>query len=138
MTETEARAVCDRWLPRWTGNRPDELLACYHEDTRYRDPGRPDGLRGHAELRRYFERLLAANPDWSWSAREVIPTAGGFTLRWAAAIPVGGETVNEEGLDIVEVDADGLITRNEVFFDRTALLAAHAAAAVAAGEGEAS
>ncbi len=48
---------------------------------------------------------------------------GGFTLRWKARIPVGDVVVEESGLDLVLVE-DGLITRNEVYFDRTALLRA--------------
>lgn len=124
MTRDDAATLVDRWLPLWTGNRPDALLACYAEDARYRDPAKPDGLHGHAELRRYFGKLLALNPDWRWEADEIIPTAAGFTLKWRATIPVGDQAIVEHGLDIVEVDARGLITRNEVYFDRTAWFAA--------------
>lgn len=124
MTHDEAVALTRHWLPLWTGNRPDELLACYAEEARYRDPAKPDGLTGHAELRRYFGKLLALNPDWRWEAEEVIPTAAGFTLKWRATIPVGDQAIVEHGLDIVEVDGRGLIIRNEVYFDRTAWFAA--------------
>ena len=44
-------------------------------------------------------------------------------LKWKADIPAGNMTVTEYGVDIVEV-AGGLITRNEVYFDRVALLKA--------------
>lgn len=129
MNEQDALAFCEAWLGAWTGNRPEALLAFYAEDAVYRDPGRPGGLRGHAELRPYFEKLLAANPDWVWKAVEVQPTSRGFTLKWHARVPAGAATVEEDGLDIVEV-ANGRITRNEVYFDRVALLAAHAKARV--------
>ncbi len=71
----------------------------------------------------YFKRLLAENPKWVWEAVEIFPTKQGFTLKWKATIPVGDTTVVEYGVDIVEV-ADGKITRNEVYFDRTALMKA--------------
>lgn len=111
------------WLAAWTGNQPDRLLAFYAEDAFYSDPARRDGVRGHEALRKYFERLLANFPDWSWETEEVIPTEKGFTLKWRATIPVGGETVVETGLDIVEVEG-ARITRNEVYFDRATLSAA--------------
>jgi hypothetical protein len=130
MTHDEALALTRRWLPLWTGNRPDDLLTCYAEDARYRDPAKPDGLQGHGELRRYFGKLLALNPAWRWEAEEIMPTAGGFTLKWRAIIPVGDQEIVEHGLDIVEVDARGLITRNEVYFDRTAWFAAMMVTAV--------
>ncbi len=120
MTPQQAQALCQKWLPDWTGNRPDALLRHYHPDVSYRDPGRPQGLKGHEELRPYFEKLLAANPDWLWEAVEVLPFEGGFCLKWRATLPVSSGTITEFGLDIVEV-RDGLITRNEVYFDPSRL-----------------
>ncbi len=118
-----AQELCNRWLPAWTGNRPDKLIEFYSTDAFYSDPVRRDGLRGHAQLLPYFERLLAQNPSWKWEVIEVFPTDKGFTGKWKATIPVGNTTVIEYGVDIVEV-ADGKITRNEVYFDRVALLKA--------------
>lgn len=123
MEANEGLAFCERWLPAWTGNRPDRLIGFYAADALYLDPARPDGLRGHAEILPYFEKLLAANPDWRWEVVEVIPTTRGFVAKWKATIPVGDRIVVEHGADIVEVEADR-ITRNEVYFDRMRLMAA--------------
>jgi ketosteroid isomerase-like protein len=123
MEKPEALALCDRWLPLWTGNRPEELSAVYSDDVFYRDPAKPDGITGRTALLAYLKRLLAPFPGWVWTAEDVFPIEGGFVLRWKAKIPVGGMTVKEDGMDLVLV-RDGLITRNEVYFDRTALLAA--------------
>jgi len=108
---------CKAWLDSWTGNRPQELLKFYHTDAFYSDPAKRNGLKGHLQLLSYFEKLLAANPDWKWEPVEVIPTLTGFTLKWKATIPVKNSFVEETGLDIVELK-DELIIRNEVFFDR--------------------
>jgi hypothetical protein len=123
MTVDEARALCDRWLPLWTGNRPEALIECYADEAFYRDPARPAGVQGRAALLAYLRALLARFPAWTWEADEIFPCAGGFALRWRATIPVGGTVVRETGLDLVLV-AGGRITRNEVYFDRAALLAA--------------
>jgi hypothetical protein len=69
----------------------------------------------------YFTKLLKKNPDWVWTAREVIPTAEGFVLKWNATIPSQSFSVTVEGLDILEL-REGKITRNEVYFDRSSLL----------------
>ena len=53
----------------------------------------------------------------------MFPIEGGFTLRWKAEIPVGGKVIHETGLDLVLVE-NGLVKRNEVYFDRSALVAA--------------
>jgi hypothetical protein len=122
MDGESARSFCERWLPAWTGNRPDELIKTYATDAIYRDPARPAGLRGHAEILPYFRKLLARNPDWVWTAEEIFPTEMGFCFKWRARIPVPGKkAVTVTGMDIVDI-RDGEITRNEVYFDPTALL----------------
>jgi len=126
MEMKAAQELCGRWLPAWTGNQPDSLIDFYAVDAFYRDPARPGGLRGHAEILPYFKRLLAQNPRWTWEPMELFPTEKGFTAKWKATIPVGGKVVTEYGMDIVEVSG-GKIVRNEVYFDRASLLSALAA-----------
>lgn len=113
----------NRWLDTWTGNRPEALIEFYSADAFYCDPARPAGLRGKEELLGYFQKLLAQNPDWIWKAKELIETERGFVLKWTANIPTASSLVIVDGLDIVELQ-DERITRNEVYFDRSALLAA--------------
>ena len=108
---------CQAWLDNWTGNKPEEFLKFYPADASYADPAKRSGIKGHTQLLPYFKKLLQLNPAWKWEAIEIIPTANGFTLKWKATIPVPGGTIEETGLDIVELE-NGLITRNEVFFDR--------------------
>jgi hypothetical protein len=125
MDREDALRLCERWLPLWTGNRPDALIEVYAENVIYRDPARSEGISGKPALLAYFRKLLAAFPDWIWRLDDVFPIDDGFTLRWKAEIPAKGTVIHETGLDLVLVEG-GLITRNEVYFDRSALLAAMA------------
>lgn len=121
MKKKETLDFCNRWLPTWGGDRPNELIDFYSDDALYFDPANKAGLRGHEEILPYFKKLLSANPKWKWEPVEVYSTDLGFVAKWRATIPVGTETVVEDGMDIVEVK-HGKITRNEVYFDRSALL----------------
>lgn len=125
MDKAAMERLCDAWFEAWTGNEPERLLSFYAEDCRYVDPARPHGLRGHAELRPYFVKLLGLNPHWVWKRRELHPLAHerGFVVLYEATIPIGGETLVERGMDLVLLDAAGKIARNEVFFDRARWLA---------------
>ncbi len=123
MNAQDAQLFCKRWLPLWTGNQPEALAQMYAEDAFYRDPAMAQGLRGRTAMLAYFRRLLAANPTWVWRVGDIYPIEGGFVLRWQAEIPVGQTTIYETGMDLVLVN-DDLIVRNEVYFDRTAILAA--------------
>jgi hypothetical protein len=48
---------------------------------------------------------------------------GGFLNKWHASIPVGPKTIECVGVCFVQFDDQGKIRRNEVYFDRTALVA---------------
>ena len=55
-----------------------------------------------------------------------MPLADGFVNLWHASIPAAATTVEVDGLCTVQL-RDGWIYRNEVYFDRAALLQALAA-----------
>jgi hypothetical protein len=123
MNAAEAAQFAQRWLPAWTGNDPQRLAAFYSDDALYLDPGVPAGVRGKAELLAYFRKLLANNPNWVWTQLEAIPMEDGFLNKWLAKLPVGAQTLEIVGVCLVQLDAAGKIRRNEVFFDRSGLLA---------------
>ena len=117
----QARAFAEKWLPAWTGNRPELLVSFYTPDAVYSDPAVPDGLRGKEAILAYFERLLAKNPDWVWTHSGSIPMQDGFLNRWHASIPLAGRTLEVDGVCTVQL-RDELIYANHVFFDRSELL----------------
>jgi SnoaL-like domain len=123
----QARAFADRWLPAWSGNRPEYLTSFYTDDAYYADPAIPSGVRGRAALLAYFTKLLSHNPTWVWTHRGSIPIQDGFLNQWHASIPAGSVTVEVDGVCTAQI-RDGRIYSNEVFFDRSGLLRAIAAA----------
>ena len=123
MSPAAAAQFAQRWLPAWTGDDPQRLAAFYSDDALYVDPGIPAGARGKVELLAYFRKLLANNPNWVWTQLEAIPMEDGFLNKWLAKIPVGAKTLDVVGVCLVQLDAARKIRRNEVYFDRTELLA---------------
>lgn len=123
----DARAFAEVWLPAWTGNDPERLVAFYTDDAFYSDPAIPNGVRGREALLAYFRKLLGKNPAWVWTHRGSVPLADGFLNEWHASIPAGTTTVEVDGVCTVQM-RDGRIYRNQVYFDRAPLLAALAGA----------
>lgn len=123
LSEAEAAEFAASWLPAWTGNDPERLAAFYTDDTFYSDPAIPEGVQGKEALLTYFRALLARFPDWVWTNTGAAPMEGGFLNHWHATIPVGGTVIECDGVCTVRL-RDGLIERNQVFFDRSELLAA--------------
>ena len=54
MNPDDARAFAEKWLPAWSGNRPELLVSFYSLDAVYSDPAIPEGVRGHDALLAYF------------------------------------------------------------------------------------
>jgi SnoaL-like domain len=123
MNKEQAAEFASRWLPAWTGNDPQKLAAFYSDDVFYLDPSVPDGVKGKEGLLSYFGKLLSHNPNWVWTQIEGIPLEGGFLNKWLAKIPVGEKTLECVGVCFVQFDDAGLIKRNEVYFDRSKLIA---------------
>ena len=123
LTAVEAKQFAEKWLPAWSGNNPELLVSFYSEDAFYLDPGVPGGVKGKPELLVYFRKLLANNPNWVWTQIEGIPLEDGFLNKWLAKIPVGTVMLEIIGVCLVQLDSAGKIRRNEVYFDRTQLLA---------------
>lgn len=123
MNKKEAKEFASQWLPAWTGNQPEKLAAFYSDDCFYLDPAIPSGAKGKAELLAYFKKLLSQNPDWIWKQIEPIPMEGGFLNKWLAKIPVGSKVIECVGVCFVQFDGQGKIKRNEVYFDRSELIA---------------
>lgn len=122
MTREEGREFTDRWLPKWTGNKPEELLAFYADDAIFLDPGRPRGIQGRRELFAYFTKVLGNNPTWVWSQVEPIPIEDGFLNKLVGRIPVGDKIIECVGLCFLQFNEEGKIKRNEIYFDRTELI----------------
>ena len=123
MSKDEAKKFASKWLPAWTGNNPELLADFYSDDCFYNDPGIPGGVKGKTELIGYFTKLLSQNPDWVWTQIEPIPMEGGFLNKWLAEIPVGKKVVKCIGVCFVQFNDEGKIKRNEVYFDRSTLIA---------------
>jgi SnoaL-like protein len=123
LTPEEARLFCERWLPAWTGNNPSRLASFYTDDLFYLDPSIRGGVNGKKQFIRYLEKLLGQNPNWAWQHQEAVPLQNGFLNKWRLSAPVGDTTVVCDGVCMVQL-RDGLIYRNEVYFDMTELLGA--------------
>ena len=123
LSPNQAREFAERWLPAWSGNDPERLAAFYTDDAFYSDPAVSGGLRGKEALLDYFRALLARFPDWEWTQTGAAPMEGGFLNHWHATVPIGATTIECDGVCTVQL-RDGLIKRNQVYFDRSELLAA--------------
>jgi ketosteroid isomerase-like protein len=111
-------------LSAWNDHDVDRVVACYTEDCVYRDPNTRGAVAGREALRRYLTRLFR---DWRmhWSLREFFAfgDGSGGAFLWDAELTpaAGGKTAEISGMDLVLLRGERL-SRNEVYFDRMALV----------------
>ena len=122
LNRKQAKKFAKEWLPSWTGNNPEKLCSYYSDDAFYLDPGVPGGIKGKENLLSYFRKLLSYNPKWIWTQIDAIPMEDGFLNKWHASIPVGKDIIECIGVCSVQLNDEGKIYRNEVYFDRSELL----------------
>lgn len=104
-----------RWLKAWSDKDVEKLLTFYAEDVRYFDPGAPQGVTGHAALRKYLTKLFATLPATDYRPEEIWPTEQGFCGRWYCVVGDDpGAPPMMRGFDLVVLNGDR-ITLNEVY-----------------------
>ncbi|HPO16600.1 MAG TPA: nuclear transport factor 2 family protein [Candidatus Hydrogenedentes bacterium] len=125
MEQDQVTAFAERFMSAWNTQDSNRVLECYSDDLCYRDPGTSEPIHGSEAFRKYLGKLFA---KWTmhWAFREGYPLAAqeGCVLLWHARFQKtgGNETVELDGMDLVLL-CDDKIIRNEVYFDRTGLLA---------------
>lgn len=123
---TRLTTVATNFLGAWNTQDVGQVLACYTADVQYRDPNTTGTVHGAQAMSRYLTKLFA-NWQMHWELRDLYPITNsnvdGAAVRWQATLrrPDGNAEVSIDGMDLVLL-RDGLITHNEVQFDRGALL----------------
>jgi ketosteroid isomerase-like protein len=123
MDKNEMTRMAEQFLETWNTQDVEKVTACYAADVHYLDPNTKGVVHGADAMRRYLTKLLAAW-DMHYALKEAVPfkdAEGGAVLWHAVLRKAGGDkSVEVDGMDLV-IFENGLIKRNEVYFDRAAL-----------------
>jgi ketosteroid isomerase-like protein len=125
MDSKKLHETAEAFLSAWNSQDVDSVLDCYSDDLVYVDPNTRGAVEGRAAMRSYLTKLFA---DWTmtWALREahLLDGGAGGAVLWHATFQrkAGGAVVEADGMDLVCM-AGERIGRNEVYFDRTVLLA---------------
>lgn len=124
MRVNELRRMSDEALDAWNRHDVEAVLATYTDPLVYRDPNTRGAIESHEALRRYLRKLFE-RWEMTWHTGEVFPVEGvnGAAITWKATFrPRSGEqTVDIDGIDIILLDENGLIARDDIYFDRAPL-----------------
>ena len=111
-------------LDAWNTQDVDRVASCYTDDVVYADPNTRGVINGSDHFRRYLGKLFEAW-EMTWALKEgfLFEGGNGCAMLWHATIarPGGSKVLEFDGMDLVLVRGR-LIERNEVYFDRIALM----------------
>ncbi len=124
MDEQRMNELTDKFLAAWNTQDVENVVATYTPDLVYLDPNTRGEVKGSEAMRSYLTKLFEAwQMHWSLRAARLFEGGDGCAVLWHAVLArKGGEKkVEVDGMDLVLV-RDDRIARNEVYFDRAALL----------------
>jgi len=130
----DLRALFERYAATFATRDVEAIVALHAEETEFRLRLDGEPARGRAEVGETFAGFFAAWPQLGFEVHRVLFGDDHWVLDWAAtavlARPDGTPVpVRFDCLDVVTVDAEGLVTRKDTFVDHAQLAAALAAVA---------
>ena len=133
-TDQDVRALFERYAATFATHDVEAITALHAEDTEFRLRLDGEPARGRAAVAETFAGFFAAWPRFGFEVHRVLVGADHWVLDWAATAeltrPDGTPVpVRFDCLDVVTVDAEGLVTRKDTFVDHAQAQAALAAAA---------
>lgn len=117
MTELDLKTISERYFAAWAAHDPDAIVALHTPDTQFWMHMGGDPVVGRDAVRATFAEIFAQFPDFTWETYRVLFGEGHWILDWAL---ISGD-IRFDCLDVVNVSADGLVTRKDTFVDATQL-----------------
>lgn len=126
------RAAFDRYHVGWETRDADRIADQHSEDSVFLlHDGSPEVV-GRENIRRHVEGLFRKYPGLAFEpAQRTFFGRSRWVFEYTMTLSSGGAAARVPMIDVVDVDADGQVTRKEVFLDPAVAQAALAAAGLA-------
>lgn len=110
--------IAERYAQAWLSHNPNTILALHAPDSTFQAHGRTGEVRGNAALQKEFAEVFNRYPGFGVETHRLLLGDNHWTLDWTLTFqPPGKSRRGFRALDVVEVDAKGLVTRKDTFFN---------------------
>lgn len=130
-TTLDIPALFERYAQTFRTREPDLIVELHTIDTVFWQRTDQAPAVGRKAVRDAFRALFAHWPELGFDVRRVLTGKDFWILDWTLTSTSNGRTVGFDCLDVVCVNADGLVTSKHTFVD---LVQARKAIAVAAAQ----
>jgi steroid delta-isomerase-like uncharacterized protein len=130
----ELRDLFDRYGEAWASHDPDAIAAFHSPDGVFHLHAGGEPARGREAIRETFAGFLGQWPDLAFEAQDVRFGDWGWVVRWTMsgtlAQPLevegaeadAGARISVDAVDVIEVDADGLLSAKHTYLDALELM----------------
>lgn len=126
---SEPAAVADAYLRAWNSRDVDAILALHSDTSTFQVHGRSPEFQGIDALRKAFKDVFDRYPNFHAEVHRLLLGPNHWVLDWTLRFgPAGSELRGFHCVDVVEVSAEGLVTRKDTFYDYPQAQAAMAGA----------
>lgn len=103
---------------------PDAIASTFAEDGTTYDPVGSEGVTGWEAIREFFTSILKNFKSVALNEDSIFVAGNGAAVKWSGkGTSANGKTVNFEGIDVFEVDADGKIRTVRAYWNPAEMIA---------------
>lgn len=122
MPTHDTPALFEAYAKAWTEQDPDAIIALHAADTQFWLHSGSGPVRGRRAVRDAFAEMFTQWPEFGFEVYRVLTGDAHWVLDWALTAVLAGpegrpRPVRFDCLDIVTVDAHGLVVRKDTFVD---------------------
>lgn len=120
----DLESISRTYLAAWTARDPSRIAALHADDTRFQIHVGGELVEGRDAVIVAFEQFLRSWPNFAFETERLLFGEDHWVLDWTM-LSSGGPAgdVRLDCVDIVTVDADGLVLRKDSYLDATGLRA---------------
>jgi uncharacterized protein (TIGR02246 family) len=125
-TETDVKAIQQRYSEAWNSHDPDAIAALHTEDTRFCTHGAGPAAEGREAMRTTAGETFAQFPEFASKPRRVLFGSDHWVIEWT----MENGDLSVDCVDVIALE-DSLVQTKDTYFDFAQLQVAMAAIAAA-------
>ena len=120
-TPDQLRTLIAGYVDTVNARDPEAIAALFTEDAHQADPASNPPNLGRPAIATFFRNSIDASESWTFTAKEVHTCASTVAIDFEIALVTGGAGMTIAGIEIFEVDDDGLFRSVNAYWDESDL-----------------
>jgi len=120
-TPDEIRTLIAGYVAAINSRTPEAIAARFTEDARQADPASNPPNIGREAIEGFFRNSIAGSDSWTFTAERIHTCASTAAIDFRIDLVAGGSPMSISGIEVFEVNDDGLFTSVNAYWDESDL-----------------